>query len=220
MVLIHGLGRTSRSMSWLARRLGEAGFRPVLFDYPSQREPLDRLVERLHPFWSNAAGDGPPHAVTHSMGGVLLWMYAARHPEMLIGRVVMLAPPGRGSELADRLAASNLGRRLLGPAGCALGTLPSSPLRALEPVRFELGVIAGRHSLNPLFSAWIPGADDGKVAVARAHVPGMKEFLLVPCSHTWIMFDEEVIRLTVHFLRNGSFRSTPGSARAAAGLAR
>ncbi len=206
VVLIHGLGRTPNSMRWMARRLEESGFHPILFGYPSREEPLERLAERLDPVMRAAASNGTPvHAVTHSMGGVLLRIYAERRPDARIGRVVMLAPPGEGSELADRLAGSALGRRILGPAGCGLGTSEDSILRRLGPVRFELGVIAGSSSLNPCFSAWIPGPDDGKVAVARAAVPGMKEFVTVPCSHTWIMFDEEVIRLTIRFLRDGSF---------------
>lgn len=212
VVLIHGLGRTSRSMSWMARRLEEAGFRAVLFDYPSQDESFEQLLARLDPVWRDAARVGTVSAVTHSMGGVLLRLYAARHPEVTIGRVVMLAPPGEGSELADRLSGLKFGRRLLGLAGTQLGTSAESLYSQLGPVRFELGVIAGYRSLNPLSSAWIPGPDDGKVAVARTKVPGMKEWLVLPCSHTWIMFDQEVIRLTIRFLRQGTFDVVDGRA--------
>ncbi len=210
VVLIHGLGRTSNSMRWFARRLEESGFRTIFFEYPSREETLERLAERLDPvIRAAAAGGSPVHAVTHSMGGVVLRIYVERHPEARIGRVVMLAPPSAGSELADRLASSAFGRRILGPAGGALGTSDDSIVRRLGPVGFELGVIAGRSSLNPWFSTWIPGPDDGKVAVARTVVPGMKGFVAVPCSHTWIMFDEEVIRRTIRFLQNGSWGVPP-----------
>ncbi len=210
VVLVHGLGRTSNSMRWLARRLEESGFRPIMFNYPSRDEPVERLAERLAAVFGNVAHTAPCHVVTHSMGGVLLQVYAERHPECRLGRVVMLAPPAGGSEVADRLRISSLGRRLLGPAGCEMGTSAESVPKRLGPVSFELGVIAGSASWNPWFSAWIPGPDDGKIAVRHARVPGMREFLMVPCSHTWIMFDEEVIRFVIRFLREGTFVPRPG----------
>lgn len=33
----------------------------------------------------------------------------------------------------------------------------------------------------------------------------MADFRVEPASHTWIMFDEDVIRLTIRFLRTGRF---------------
>jgi hypothetical protein len=59
--------------------------------------------------------------------------------------------------------------------------------------------------LNPLYSSWIPGEDDGKVSVARAKVAGMLDFLVVPHSHTWITNSQEVIEQVIYFLATGSF---------------
>jgi hypothetical protein len=72
-------------------------------------------------------------------------------------------------------------------------------------VEFELGVIAGNRTLNPVYSHIVPGVDDGKVSVERARVEGMRDFLVVPASHTWIMNDPDVIAQTVRFLREGRF---------------
>ena len=70
---------------------------------------------------------------------------------------------------------------------------------------YELGVIAGNKSIDPLFSQWIPGPNDGKVAVERTRVEGMRDFLVLPHNHTFIMRQPDVMRQVVHFLRYGIF---------------
>jgi hypothetical protein len=47
VVVLHGLARSSRSMSRLAGRLSDAGFLVDNLDYPSTREPFDELVASL-----------------------------------------------------------------------------------------------------------------------------------------------------------------------------
>ena len=47
VIVVHGLGRTSASMTILVSRLENAGFRVVSFGYPSTSEPMETLVDRL-----------------------------------------------------------------------------------------------------------------------------------------------------------------------------
>ncbi|MDX1574190.1 MAG: alpha/beta hydrolase, partial [Methylophaga sp.] len=75
----------------------------------------------------------------------------------------------------------------------------------LGPANFELGVIAGNRSINLILSALIPGRDDGKVAVKRAGLKGMHDFLVVEAVHPLIMGNDEVQRQALHFLRSGHF---------------
>jgi len=206
VVLLHGMGRTPRSMARMERGLREAGFDVENLGYPSTSRGVEDLArETLEPVFAAAGTTQRVHFVTHSLGGILVRVYAAARQPAALGRVVMLAPPNEGSELADALASNILYRAATGPAGQQLGTGSNSvPLR-IGPVEFELGVIAGSRTLNPLFSHIVPGLDDGKVSVDRARVEGMKDFLVVPSSHTWIMNDGEVIAQTVRFLREGRF---------------
>ena len=148
------------------------------------------------------------HFVTHSMGGIITRFYLKDNKIKNLGRVVMLSPPNQGSELTDSLK-NNVNiffRFFTGPAGQQLGTEPSSIPNQLGPVNFELGVITGNATLNPLYSYLIPGEDDGKVSVERAKVKGMKDFLVVPHSHTFIMNSDEVREQIVYFLEYGQFR--------------
>ncbi len=208
VILLHGLGRTHRSMRPMEAALREAGFFVVNESYASNRAPIDRLAD-------DSVGDAIAacrtngarriHFVTHSLGGILVRLYVLRHPFPDLGRVVMLSPPNQGSEVVDTLRSNTLFRTATGPAGQVLGTDSNSLPARLPAVDFELGVIAGDRSLDPWFSPLIPGLDDGKVAVDRTRVDGMRDFLVVHASHPFIMRTDEVIRQTLHFLRNGRF---------------
>ncbi len=208
VVLLHGLGRSDLSMGYMAGQLEEAGYRTVNVGYPSTDHSIEHLAaEELAPALEDCCTDpeGKVHFVAHSMGGIVLRYYLENHDVPNLGRVVMLSPPNQGSEIADWVAESELLQRVMGPAAEQLGTDDESVPSQLGPVDFELGVITGNRTLNPLFSRMIPGADDGKVAVERAKVEGMADFLVVAHTHTYIMLAEDVIEQTVYFLRNGEF---------------
>ena len=216
VVLIHGLGRTDLSMIRLEAELTKRGYAVVNVSYPSTQFSIEYLAgEELAPAIERccAGGGKKVHFVTHSMGGIVLRYYLAEHEVENLGRVVMLSPPNQGSEVADWVAENELLQRVLGPSAEQLGTGPESVPNQLGPVDFELGIIAGNRTLNPLFSRMIPGADDGKVSVERAKVEGMNDFLVVPHSHTYIMMSDEVIGQVAYFLANGEFRHEPEPAQ-------
>lgn len=207
VVLLHGLGRTALCMKRLEWVLKNEGFRVINVSYPSTRLSVQAAADWLDKLLRDRVPDQKLriHFVTHSLGGIILRQHLADHPVTDVGRVVMLAPPNRGSELAERLKNNFLFRRLTGPAGQQLGTGTSSLPRTLGPAHFQLGVIAGDRSLNPLFSAWMPGPNDGKVSVQSTCVLGMRDFLVVHHTHTWMMWRQDVINATTRFLLTGRF---------------
>ena len=79
----------------------------------------------------------------------------------------------------------------------------------LGTVDYELGVIAGDASIDPVSSAIIPGPDDGKVSVESTRVAGMRDHVVVHASHTVIPLAREVHVLTWNFLRFGAFFRQP-----------
>jgi len=211
VVLLHGLGRTYRSMAGLAAALEAEGYVAVNLDYPSRQQTIEALAAATIPEGIRRCADAaasPVHFVTHSMGGMLVRQYLAGNSVPALGRVVMLAPPNRGSEVADSLRDQAWFQRLNGPAGAQLGTGSDGIAARLGPVDFPLGVIAG--SEHSVFDGWLssrfPGDNDGKVSVARAAVEGMTDMLVLPETHTFIVVDDEAIAQTLHFLRNGRFR--------------
>ncbi|UCC83033.1 MAG: alpha/beta hydrolase [Gemmatimonadota bacterium] len=209
VVLLHGLGRTDLSMIRMESALQRRGYEVVNVGYSSTQHSIERLAaEELGPAVEACCSEphGKLHFVTHSMGGIVLRYYLENHAVDSLGRVVMLSPPNQGSEVADWVAENPILQRILGPWPMELGTGPEGVPGQLGPVDFELGIIAGNKTLNPLFSRMIPGADDGKVAVEATKVEGMTDFIVVPRSHTYIMMSDDVIAQVLHFLDHGEFR--------------
>jgi pimeloyl-ACP methyl ester carboxylesterase len=209
VVLLHGLMRRASSMRPLALRLEREGFAVRNVGYPSWRLDRERLLARLDSELAPWRGDGTGrvHFVTHSLGGILLRAWLEREPLAALGRVVMLAPPNAGSEVVDRLGAWRMARVLLGPTGQLLGTREGAWPGGLPPAGFEVGIIAGTRSINPLFSVVLPGENDGSVSVASTRLAGAAGFLTVPHTHTFIMRSRRVHDEVIGFLRTGRFPS-------------
>lgn len=190
----------------MAESLGEEGFRVVNLGYASRRGSMDELVDSLDAAIAACCpGDERIHFVTHSLGGIVVRAYVGSRGAERVGRVVMLSPPNGGSEVVDRLGDVGALEWLLGPTFVELGTDSAAlPLR-LGPPEFEVAVITGEGSINPLFSWWLPGPDDGAVTVESARLPQAAAFLVVPYSHTFIMRKRDVMEQVTSFLRTGRF---------------
>jgi len=207
VVLLHGMGRTKNSMLLLKSRLADAGFNVVSETYPSTEQSIAEHVRWLDNLLVSCCAEKEAgiHFVTHSLGGIVVRLYLSENELPSLGRVVMLSPPNKGSELADYLKDWRIYKFGTGPSGQELGTAADSTPNRIGPVNFELGVITGDATLNPFFSDIIPGPDDGKVSVASARVDGMTDFLVVPHSHAFIMNSADVADQVVAFLKTGAF---------------
>ena len=213
VVLLHGLGRTAHSMSPVAREAKRRGYAVLNLGYPSRTASVADLAEHVAHSIQRFAPEAPAlDFVTHSLGGILLRVAvgAGLIPLDRIRRAVLLAPPNQGSEAADFMVRVPLLRRVPGVALGELGIGADGVVARLGRVSFECGVIAGSRTVNPILSLVIPGPDYGKVAVARATASGVRDFLVVPHSHPFIMRAAGVHRQIFHFLAHGHFTPAEG----------
>jgi alpha-beta hydrolase superfamily lysophospholipase len=202
VVLLHGLARRAGSLAGLGRALEQAGFATWSCDYPSRRTSIRDAAADIADRIAAELPGRPLGAVTHSLGGILVRHMGDRGLDWR--RIVMLAPPSQGSQIAATLARHPLFRWFYGPAGQELGGDPAT----WPPPPAPAAVIAGtkrRALVNP--TSWVSHrmfaddvAHDGTVAVDEARLPGAA-FATVDATHTVIMDDANARRLAIRFLR-------------------
>jgi len=207
VVVLHGIARTWRSMRRLTHFIERNGYPALNVGYPSTRLPLEALVEYIHQkvVLFNQDPSRKIHFVGYSLGGLLARGLIHKHRPANLGRVVQLAPPNQGSEVADFWKHTFLYRWIFGLAGQDLGARDKAFSRILGPVDYELGVVAGNRTWDPISSAMIPGPNDGKVSVESTRVPGLTDHIIISASHTFIIYNIEAWEQTLHFFEFGQF---------------
>lgn len=214
VVLLHGLGRGAWSMNPLGRRLAQAGYRVHNLGYPRRADSIETVIAKVQRSFNecHTQESSTIHFVTHSFGGLVLRAFLSEHKPLSIGRAVMLAPPNGGSEIVDRFGGWHLFGSLLGPLTPCLGTGQQDLPALLPPPDCEFGVIAGSHWINPIGPLFLSPPHDGIVSVRQTRLAGMRDHLVVPHNHTFLMDSPQVAQQVIHFLRHGSFERPAGKA--------
>ncbi len=197
VILLHGLGRTERSMRKMARALETAGFEAIILDYPSTEKTIEALVDQIYE--QLPAGPNKLHFVGHSLGGVLAKRVVKRLPPERRGRIVQLGSPNFGSVIAERTAVFG---PIMGPALAQL-----TPNSGEDDSGLEIGAIAGTAAI-PAYGliTGIAGENDGKVSVASAWGNAPEDNRIAfQVTHSMMMLNDEVIAASVNFLKTGQF---------------
>ena len=204
VVLVHGLWMPGIVMARLAGRLRARGYRTHVFAYPGRQGALEDHGERLAQFARELAGDNPIHFIGHSMGGLVVLAALDRSEAPVAGSVVLLGTPVCGCLSARRLACAAPGRWMLGQSRPLWGEQEGPSWRASAP----LGVIAGDRpsfGLGRLMGA-LPGLNDGVVRVDETQVNGTTDRIVLPISHSGLIFSSRVEAHAAHFLSHGHFQ--------------
>ncbi|MBB73309.1 MAG: hypothetical protein CMJ75_02215 [Planctomycetaceae bacterium] len=216
VIVLHGAIRSRSSMAPICQLLEKrAGYQAINVSYASTRArisqhaiALRKIIEQLGPQVKEI------NFVAHSMGNLVIRHYlqdlklqsrkSAATPR--IGRMVMLAPPNQGTELAARVRNNPIFLALWGVSGGEMATW-----KTLEPCLgipdCEFGIIAGNPLPHQQGNPLIEGPDDLVVGVQETQLPGAHDFLVLPVSHSTIMHDQRVQNATLRFFQRGHFRS-------------
>lgn len=206
VVLLHGIARTKRSMKALENAFIKDGYRVINIDYPSRKKPIQEIASiiynELHPFSQETKGK--LHFVAYSMGCLVVRELLAKYSFANIGNIVLLAPPNHGSEVADFLKDNFLFKSFYGPAGLQL-TTHFALQNPFPKIQHTFGVIAGNACIDPLSYLLLPSGNDGKVTIESTKLEGMRDHIVLPCSHTFIIYNKAAIEQTKYFLRHSQF---------------
>lgn len=210
VILVHGLWMSGLELVSLKNRLNaDHGFEAVPFSYPSVSGSMLDHVKELREFAQSQKAERM-HFVGHSLGGLVVLNLLEATADLPPGRAVLLGSPLQGSRAAQGLARWPLGKAMLGitmrqeflPGD---GLEPRATLRTWSDRR-EVGVIAGSSGFGlGRFVAKLDGDNDGTVMVEETQLPGARDHLVLPVTHTGMLFSGEVARQTAHFLRTGRF---------------
>lgn len=207
VVLLHGLGRTRNSLGGLKEALEQKGYRVAALSYPSTRASVDEHAKSVERVLNGMDNVGHVSFVTHSLGGRVVLRLFEREGEWMehfeLGRVVQVAPPTRGSELARGLEGVPFVACLLGPSFLEVAEASTERPPAGCDVLVVAGVGAPGFGWNPL----LQGDDDGVVTLAETCAEFSHVHRNVVGLHTFMMEDAGVLVLTSQFLRLGDGES-------------
>lgn len=209
VLLLHGIHMHAWTMLPFARLLKRQNLAVETFGYYSvwqtHAHHTAALAEAARAFFRRHP-DTPLHFAGHSLGGLVLRRFAAAHPELVRGRIVTLGTPHAGSAAAEAVRRYGMGVPLLGGAYRQMldGNLP--PL----PEGVELGSIAGCKPMGVGRVFGLRGGNDGTVQVDETRLAGMSDHIVLPVSHTGMLYDETTAMQAAAFLRHGRFAKHDG----------
>lgn len=196
VVLLHGMLATRRSMAGLAATLSDQGYAVLNWGYPSLTHSIVNHAQRLSELLFELDQDDRfscVHFVTHSMGGIILRYAVNRRSTRKCSRLVMLAPPNRGSRLANFPLGPLHGwfpqiAELSEAADSLVNSIP-------EPIGFEVGIIAA--------------SDDFVVDIGSTGLACQRDHVVVTSSHQRLPRRSETMRYVSRFLAHGRFDLAP-----------
>lgn len=195
LLIVHGFGAHWLVMYPLARRMRSHGYQVTNWTYgslwkdiPHHADNLCKVVQELD------ESEQEFHIVAHSMGSILVRVMLKEQRPQHLKRIVMIAPPNRGSHQATRFSPFF---GWLSTTLTQIQDMPDSFVNRLQhqiPADYEIGIIQAQTDLV--------------VAQDCTHLPEAKEYLQLPGFHSSVLFKERTAEQVDHFLETGAFAAS------------
>jgi pimeloyl-ACP methyl ester carboxylesterase len=201
VIVVHGLYLHAFCMQFWRMHLRAAGNDVFGFNYSSMSQTLSDSAHKLSDLIATLENE-TVYCVGHSLGGLLIMQMLHEYPQARVRRAVLVGSPYQKAHVPQALARHAFGRFILGKAMQQRIAQPAFP-----PLPLEIGVIAGSrpYGLGRLVAPGIPTPHDGTVAVAETAVPGLADRIVLPVTHTQMLFSSLVMHQMENFLANGRF---------------
>jgi pimeloyl-ACP methyl ester carboxylesterase len=208
VLLLHGIFRSKDSFGPMTRALRAAGYEAHGVNYPSTRQSLEDHADQVEAVLDRLEDVRTVSFVTHSMGGIVARVLLAREDRpwrqrIAVNRLVMIATPNRGAEIATRLDQLPAFRAMAGPS---LGQLRAERADQLPPPTVPFGIVAGVRGDGRGFNPLLPDDNDMTVTLSETMLEGAEDTMVVNALHTFIMVHPEVVEATLRYLETGRFK--------------
>lgn len=207
--IVHGILGGAYEYRNMRRFLKKNGFDSEVFSYKSRKTPILEAGKKL---CDHVKKDNPSQIsfITHSLGGLVLRAMLQYSLEDLkfpkIHRIVMIAPPNRGTVTGNYMYRYGLFRFILGVNLRDVKNDDDSLAKKL-PIDFsaEVGIIAGISGRKRGYNPFIGEDNDGEIRPEETKLGTEKDFIIIRSNHISILQNRETIHLATQFLSTGSF---------------
>ncbi len=209
VIMIHGLSRTRRIFNKMAKELQDEGYATYLVNYPSTRGNIDHHVEQFKILLLSSFVGKKVYFVTHSLGGIVLRKVLndsdVAAANLDVQKIVQIAPPNQGSQLAVAVNKTPVLRKIIGPC---LEDLSPDNMKDFPnfPEGVEFGIISGYRDDDGVgYNRKLYGDNDGIVTVDETMLDGAKATYKIQTIHTFMCANKSVIAAVKRFFSKGSF---------------
>lgn len=178
----------------------------ISINYPSFRTSLERVTETIDTILSKLPRVDEFNFVAHSLGGLIVRKLFERKrnwkQNSSVNRIVMIATPNNGSQLAQWLDQfSPLGAM----TGSLLSDLRPERVRNLPTPDADIGVISGGTGTQVGLNPFLDGDNDGTVRVQSTKLSNKENFLQITGQHSLLLSSERVTNAVRTFIKRGTF---------------
>jgi triacylglycerol lipase len=209
VVLLHGMSQKAKSMSLLEDYLTSEGYEVLNIEYPSLKYGIETLAKDF--VWTEikkrrVAKNRKIHFIGYSMGGVVARYIVENIKPRNLGKVIFIASPISGSEIAEFLNHYSISKKIFGPAITDLAKNSKLMSKMCKHVDYEVGVLAGNLSVNFITSLFIfAGESDGTVSLESTKISGMKDYHVMKYPHFFMIRNTRTYEHLSNFLKCSKF---------------